>query len=332
MYPMKLIPVLKDIVWGGTRLYSEYGKGDVTNKKIAESWELAIHKNGMNIVENGDFAGISFEEVFDVSNGEIVMQDYKTKSRTPDKFPVLIKFIDAEQDLSVQVHPDNEYAMEHENELGKTEMWYIIDAVPGSKIVYGLKNSFTREQLESALADSGRFVDCLEYIDVKAGDVYFIPAGLIHAIGKGILIAEVQQNSDTTYRVYDYDRLVEGKKRDLHIKKALDVCIKNNTDVSREIIRNTDTGINAGYSVELLASCQYFTAKKYNISAEYESEVKLTAEKTSFNSIICLDGSAKIIFDGAEYNLRKGDSYFIPAGLGEYKISGSCVFLFVALD
>jgi len=328
MYPMKLIPVLKNIVWGGSRLYSEYGKGDDKNKEIAESWELAIHKNGTNIIENGSFAGHSLEEVFEISNGEIVSRGYKNNSQTPDKFPVLIKFIDAEQDLSVQVHPDNEYAMKNENELGKNEMWYIIDAKPDSEIVFGLKDKFTMEELEAMLRDTenniGKFAECLNYIKVKAGDVYFIPAGLIHAIGKGILVAEVQQNSDTTYRVYDYDRLVDGKKRELHIEKAMDVCIKSKTvpanSQNERIIEAKE-----GYNVEILAKCEYFTVKKYSVS----SEVNLQVNEISFDSIICLDGSADIKFGETKYKMAKGTSYFLPAGLGKYTIFGNCTFLLV---
>jgi len=295
---MKLKPVCKNIIWGGKRLAEEYGKSCGENKKIAESWELAAHKNGSNIIENGEYAGKSLEKLFKL-NKSIVAPGYNA-----DKFPLLIKFIDAEQDLSVQVHPDDDYAGKFAGESGKTEMWYIIDAKPGAKIIYGLNGDYTREDLIN-LINGGRFEECLNYIDVKPGDVYFIPAGLVHAIGAGILIAEIQQNSDTTYRFYDYNRLGDDfKPRELHINQALDVCIKTKTEYINQQKQN------------ILSECEYFKAQKIIIT----NLLCLCFE--SFVSVVCLDGEGEIFHGENKYKIKKGDSYFIPAGV-EFKIAGN---------
>ena len=303
LYPMKVKPVLKDIIWGGTRLSDEYGKVGVSNQKIAEAWELCVHDNGTNIVENGCYAGKTLAELFN-SSKTIVSSDY-----TADKFPILIKFIDAALDLSVQVHPDNDYAARVEGEAGKTELWYIVDCERDAKIAYGLNGDYTREQLREHI-NSGTLEACLNYINVTPGDVFFIPAGLIHAIGAGVLIAEIQQNSDTTYRMYDYNRAgADGKLRELHIEKALDVCITTKSEYIKQS------------SVAILSQCEYFSVYKdslQNLDASY-----------AFNSIICLDGSAEIVHNDIAYSINKGDSYFMPAGIGKYTIENAKDFSFI---
>ena len=310
LYPLKLKPVLKDAIWAGERLAKEYGKSDNPNKKIAESWELAVHKNGVNIIENGEYAGQTLEDLFKLDKS-IVSQDYKSA-----QFPLLIKFIDAEQNLSVQVHPDDGYAQKYENgELGKTEMWYIIDAKPSAKIVYGLNGYYTREELQN-LIDTGKFEDFLNYITVKPGDVYFIPAGLVHAIGAGILIAEIQQNSDTTYRFYDYNRLdANGNPRELHIKQALDVCIKTKTEYKDPKIKADNMPW-----FENLSQCQYFNVSRFDIKNIKNMTLNCPV---SFGSVICLDGDGEIIYKRKKYKIKKGDSYFFPAKTNDYKITGS---------
>jgi len=320
LYPMKLKSVLKDAIWGGKRLASEYNKSENINQKIAESWELTVHKNGVNIIENGEYSGKSLEDLFKFDKS-IISKNYKS-----DKFPILIKFIDAEQNLSVQVHPDNDYAEKYENELGKTEMWYIIDAKPEAKIVYGLNNNYTREELQN-LIDNNRFEECLNYIEVKPGEVYFIPAGLVHAIGEGILIAEIQQNSDTTYRFYDYNRIgADGKPRELHIKQALDVCIKTKTEYKNP--RIIDERISW---LELLCQCEYFNVSKFELKDIKQTTVNCP---NYFCSIICLDGESEIIYGRKKNNIKKGESYFIPAGTEKFtvkKIGRNCVFILTTL-
>jgi mannose-6-phosphate isomerase len=298
---MKLKPVLKDIVWGGTRLADEYKKAE-PNTKIAESWELCAHPNGVNIIENGEYAGKTLEEIYNYDSA---------------KFPILIKFIDAEQDLSVQVHPDNDYAEKHAGESGKTEMWYIMDCKPGAQLVYGLNADYTREQLEESInsSNSGKFENCLNYVNVKPGDVFFIPAGLIHAIGAGILLAEIQQNSDTTYRLYDYNRPgADGKPRELHVKQALDVCIKTKSEYKNPKIKNESAPW-----IELLSEFEYFSVSRLNLKKIKKSDMNISGY---FASVICLDGDGEIIAGREKYKIKKGDSYFIPAGIDSIQLAG----------
>ena len=301
LYPLKLRPVLKDIIWGGTKLASNYGKSSDPNQKIAESWELAVHKNGVNVIENGEYAGSTLEALFKA-----------------DEFPLLVKLIDAAQNLSVQVHPGDKYAAKHENDSGKTEMWYIIDANPGAKIVYGLNDRYTRKQLQT-LIDENRFEECLNYIEVSPGEVYFIPAGLVHAIGEGILIAEIQTNSDTTYRFYDYNRPgADNKPRELHIKKALDVCIKTKTDYINPIASPAP-----GH--EILSICEYFYAEKLrNLSCDFDT--------VSMRCIICIEGEGKITHEDKIYIAKKGETYLLPAGIGWCTVTGKATFIIVGAE
>ena len=302
LYPFKLKPVLKDIIWGGTRLASKYGKSNNHSQKIAESWELAVHKNGTSLIENGEYAGRTLGDLFECDKS-VVSPGYKS-----DIFPLLVKFIDAAQNLSVQVHPGDEYAAKHENESGKTEMWYVIDALPGSEIVYGLNGEYTREELQ-ALIDENRFEECLNYTKVKPGEVCFIPAGLVHAIGEGILILEIQQNSDSTYRLYDYNRPgPDGKPRELHIEKALDVCIK------------TPVKAPGAFGGGILAACEYFQAEIYQ-NANFE------LEPVSMSCVTCIKGEGSIIHRGKPYGIKSGDSYFLAAGTGKCEIEGDAVFI-----
>ena len=296
LYPLKLRPVLKDIIWGGTKLASKYGKSSDPNQKIAESWELAAHKNGMSIIDNGEYAGMALDGLFN-----------------SDKFPLLVKLIDAAQDLSVQVHPDDAYAAKYKNESGKTEMWYIMEANPGAKIAYGLNDRYTRKELQN-LIDENRFEECLNYTEVSPGEAYFIPAGLVHAIGEGILVAEIQTNSDTTYRFYDYNRLgADNKPRELHIEKALDVCIKTKTEYKNPIATPAP-----GH--EILTVCEYFYVEKLrNLSCEFET--------VSMHCVICIEGEGKITHEDKIYDIKKGESYLLPAGMGRCAVTGKATFI-----
>ena len=304
--PIKLISEFKEIIWGGNRLKEEYNKKSDLNN-IAESWELTVREDGMNTISGGEFDGYTMEQYIN-ENGFSVVTD-----KNLDRFPLLIKFIDAEDNLSVQVHPDDEYGLKYANSLGKTEMWYIIDAKPGSQLVYGLKEGVTNDMFAQAIKD-GKVEEMLNYVPVKKGDVFFIPSGLVHAIGAGILLAEIQQNSNITYRVYDYNRIgKDGKPRDLHINDALNVIVNRNEEEINKI--RYSKGQNDIFE---LANCEYFNVKRYNI----ETSIELDCDKTSFNSVLCLDGCGEIIFNGENYPISKGDSYYIPAGMGGYAIFG----------
>ena len=305
--PIKLNPVYKEIIWGGNRLKEEFNKASDLNN-IAESWELTVRDDGMNTIVGGEFDGKTMAEYIEKMGHEVVSKEKQ------DFFPLLIKFIDACDNLSVQVHPDDEYGLKNANSLGKTEMWYIMDAKPGSQLVYGLKQGVTNEMFAQAVKD-GCVEEMLNYVPVKKGDVFFIPSGLVHAIGAGILLAEIQQNSNITYRVYDYNRLgKDGQPRELHVNDALNVIV-NRTEEEIDAIRYSK-----GKSISSnLANCDYFNVCMYDV----KSAMFFNVDQKSFNSVLCLDGEGIIYCDNQTYKLSKGDSYFIPAGIGGYVVNGN---------
>ena len=305
--PFKLVPEFKEIIWGGNKLKTDYNKKSDLNN-IAESWELTVRPDGMNTIADGEFKGYTMEDFIN-KNGFSVVTD-----KNIDRFPLLIKFIDAEDNLSIQVHPDDEYAMDKANSLGKTEMWYVIDAKPGAKLVYGLKPGCDVKSLGEAISN-GTVEEQLNYVNVKKGDVFFIPSGLVHAIGAGILLAEIQQNSNITYRVYDYNRLgKDGKPRELHVTDALNVIVNRNEDEINKIRYSKGEK-----TPTCLASCEYFTVDKYNLNGK----ITLSTDCDSFNSVLCLDGNAELTYNNEKYAITKGDSYYIPANIGEYFIEGT---------
>lgn len=307
LYPMKLTAPCKDYLWGGNRLREEYGK--VSNAdKIAESWELSCHKDGQSVIANGEHSGETLTEYID-KQGKQVLGDNCKKF---EYFPILIKLIDAKDNLSVQVHPDNEYAMRVEGEYGKTEMWYIVDCDPGAELLYGFKHNITKEEFEARIKNN-TLLEVTNNVPVHKGDVFFIKSGTLHAIGKGILIAEIQQNSNTTYRIYDYGRVgADGKPRQLHIEKAVEVTKLTPPEFPTKAMGEVEK--KDGYTWQLLSKCEYFRVNKASVSEKCELE----AGKGSFNSILVLDGNGKI----GDLELKKGDSCFIPAGYGKYTFEG----------
>ena len=301
---LKLNPVFKDYIWGGTRLKDDFGF-DTGLEKTAEGWMLSCHEAGMNTICGGEYDGKTLKEVIETEGAEKICG---TECLRFPYFPVLIKLIDARDNLSVQVHPDDEYARRVENEFGKTEIWYVLDAADGAELIYGFKEKITKDEFKNAI-ESGTLLDKLNSVKVKKGDLFFIESGTVHAIGKGALIAEIQQNSNCTYRVYDYGRVgADGKPRELHIDKAVDV---SKTEPPKHAVshENADNGKN-----RLLAKCDLFTVNKYEI----DSSLTLQTNSKSFNHILVIDGCGDV--DGK--SVKKGDSLFVPANYGEYKISG----------
>ncbi len=310
-YPLKLDYVAKTALWAGSRLKSEYGK-KTDLETVSETWELSVREDEMSRIMNGEAEGMALAEYFDAVGYDSVSPNFKKG----DRFPLLVKLIDAADVLSVQVHPDDSYASTVENDSGKTEMWYVIDAVEGAELVYGLKDGVDSAEFAAAIAER-RIGDTLNYRKVKSGDTYFIPAGMLHAIGAGILIAEIQQNSDLTYRVYDFDRVgKDGKLRPLHVDKALDVT-RPYTDGEIDAIRYA-YGKQDGEG-ELLANSEYFRVRRLCVNGTQ----MLTADDSSFVSVLCIEGSGVVRYGEAEYAITKGDSYFIPAGMGDFKIGGN---------
>lgn len=284
----KLYPEYKDYIWGGDKLKTRYGK-QTKKTPCAESWELSFHKDGLTRLVNGKTLAESVTE-----------KDLGKNVKDFPFFPVLIKFIDAKDNLSVQVHPSDEYALENENSFGKTEMWYIVEAEEGAGIYLGFNRDVTKEEYKTAIKEN-RLTELLNFYEVKAGECYFIPSGTIHAIGKGCLICEIQQNSNLTYRVYDYGRKDKnGNTRELHIDKALKVTNLNKFEpITFE---------------DCLGKCEYFTVQKYEINGEKY----LYVDEQSFQYVTCVSGKGVI----ADLQMKQGDSFFIPANYGKYYING----------
>lgn len=314
---LKLNPVFKDYIWGGTRLKDDF-EFESNLDKLAEGWMLSCHKDGKNTILGGTYNNKTLEEVIEQFGKEKITG---TKSLNFPYFPVLIKLIDAKDNLSIQVHPDNDYAQRVENEFGKTEIWYVLDAEPDATLVYGFKEKITSEEFKKAIEDE-TLTDVLNVVNVKKGDLFFIEAGTVHAIGKGTLIAEIQQNSNSTYRVYDYGRVGnDGKPRELHIKKAVDV---SKTEPAKYEIKpfgeKEDIG---GNTAQLLTKCDLFTVYHYDV----KNTLTLNTNEESFNNVLVLDGNGKI----NDKDLKKGDSFFIPANFGDYKISGDAEIIVTSI-
>ncbi len=310
MEMFKLIPSVADYIWGGRRLIEEYGiKTD--KDPAAEAWVLSCHSAGPSTVEDGEFKGQTLEQVWE-NHKEIC----GTNGNKFEFFPILIKFIDAKNNLSIQVHPDNDYAMRVEGEYGKTEAWYILDCDEGAELILGFNREVSVEEFKKA-AQSEEMLNIVNKVKVKKGDLFFIESGTLHAICKGILLAEVQQNSNTTYRVYDYGRVgADGKPRALHIDKAADVTklypptIPN---ASERAVEKQDGGTRTH-----LTECDLFKMYSVETDGEYVSE----AGDESFVSLLCLDGSAEVVCGKKTLGMKKGESLFIPASSGEFKIIG----------
>ncbi len=258
--PFLLSPAAKDYIWGGTRLREEYNKHiDVT--PLAETWECSTHPDGPSRVASGVFAG---EKLVDVLRAHPEFIGTHPKTDGEGGLPVLIKFIDAARDLSVQVHPSDEYARTHEHgQLGKTEMWYVLEAAPGASLVYGFRQNLTRTMLAASLEDD-TVEQYLQKVEIHRGDVFLIESGTVHAIGAGAMIVEIQESSNLTYRMYDYHRLgKDGKPRELHIAKALDVVDLRQKPLPEQLQRTCEE--HDGYSVELLEQCEYFRTEQIHL-------------------------------------------------------------------
>ena len=314
----KLDPAFKDYIWGGTRLRDEYGK-KCDYDKVAESWELSCHKDGPSVVADGEYKGLTLNEYIEKAGKGVLGKNCERF----ENFPILIKLIDAKDNLSVQVHPDNEYAMRVEGEYGKTEMWYVVDCDEGATLLYGFKHEITKEEFARRIADN-TLLEVTNAVPVKKGDVFFIKSGTLHAIGKGILIAEIQQNSNTTYRIYDYGRVgKDGKPRELHVNKALDVTKL----APAEQYPETPVEKKDGYDIKLLSKCEYFTTYRVNV----DTKAELDADENSFNSILVLEGEP-VISGGETVSAKKGESVFISAGTGKYTVEGKCTFVLTKID
>ena len=274
---------------------------------LAEAWVLSCHPDGPSVIVNGPDQGKTLAEYIQ-NHGRQVLGTHCRRFRD---FPILVKFIDAKQNLSIQVHPGNRYALAEEHQYGKTEMWYVMDAGPNAFLYYGFKREVSREEFARRIRED-TLLEVLNAVPVQKGDVLFIESGTIHAIGANILIAEIQQNSNVTYRVYDYGRVgKDGKKRDLHIEKAL--AVTNRVPILR-----------SGRSYPHVADCDYFTVDKLNLDGSVMRKVGGAVGDESFVSILMMNGNGTISCEGESVPYQKGDSFFLPAGSGAYTVEGSC--------
>ncbi|MBR6091164.1 MAG: class I mannose-6-phosphate isomerase [Anaerolineaceae bacterium] len=295
---LKLKGACKDYIWGGTRLITEYNK-TFSGERLAETWELSCHPDGLSEIIDGPCAGETLKTYIETEGKQIL----GSSCRDFSEFPILVKLIDAKRDLSIQVHPDDAYALAHEGQYGKTEMWYVLDAGPEASLYHGFKKSISRREFRRHI-DDGTLPEVLNAVPVKKGDVFFIPAGTVHAVGKDILLAEIQQSSNVTYRVFDYNRPgPDGKLRPLHIEQAVEcACCEPPAEPY-------DFG---GH----LARCGYFTVDVMDSSQES------VCGEESFVHILVIEGTGKIICNTCETDLRKGDSLFLPAGSGKFSFAG----------
>lgn len=308
-YPIKFRPILQDKIWGGSKLRDILNK-DTKREQVGESWEISGVEGHISVVENGDEKGKSLKDLISEYKGKLLGE--RIYQEFGNDFPLLIKFIDAKTDLSVQLHPNDELAKQRHNSFGKTEMWYIIQADKGSKLNIGFnKDLDKREYLE--YLENGKITELLNFEEVKKGDSVFINTGKVHAIGGGVLLAEIQQTSDITYRIYDWDRVdAEGKGRDLHTALALDAIDfekKNDYWLNYEELENESSEI---------ASCEYFTTNFLPVKGEIEKDY---SSLDSFVIYMCVEGKSRISVGDNSEELKKGQSILIPAAAEKVKLT-----------
>lgn len=322
--PFLLKPAGKDYLWGGSRLKDDFSK-DMDLTPLAETWECSTHPDGPSVVASGAYAGRLLSEV--LSRHPEYMG---THPRTDGGLPILIKFIDARKDLSVQVHPDDEYAREHEHgSLGKTEMWYVLDAARDAKLVYGFYHDISREKLKKSLED-GTVERYLQKVKVQKDDLFYIEPGTVHAIGAGVLIAEIQESSNLTYRMYDYGRVDKnGRPRELHIAQALEVASRRGSRTPRQPMRVLK--YRKGCATELLCRCKYFQVERQLINTERCREMAdFQTDSNSFQVLLCIGGCGTMFGAGEMLHFFKGDCIFVPADSIPLKLHGRAQFLKVS--
>ncbi|MBT8243701.1 MAG: class I mannose-6-phosphate isomerase [Winogradskyella sp.] len=307
LYPLKFKPILKDKIWGGEKL-SKYLNKTTVSKTAGESWEISDVEGDTSVVSNGDLKGKSLKELVQTFKSDLIgSKNYQVFG---DKFPLLIKFIDARQDLSIQLHPNNKLAAERHNSFGKTEMWHVMQADEGSNLIVGFNQKITPAKYLKHLEDK-TLTEILNFDKVKKGDTYFIQVGRIHAIGTGVMLAEIQQTSDITYRVYDWDRVDEqGNERELHNDLAIDAI---DFDMKDDFRVKYDTSKN---QPNKMVSCQYFTTNYIHL----DSELKKQNNIDSFVIYICIEGSVNINVDSVIENVTKGETILLPAAIKNYTL------------
>ena len=312
-YPLVFTPILQDRIWGGTKLRTDLGK-DIPTETTGESWELSAVEGNVSIVKNGGLAGTPLTDLLEQFPDDIL--GTAVHAKFGKQFPLLFKFLDAREDLSIQVHPNDALAKERHNSFGKTEMWYVMQADEGSRIIVGFKEKSSPEEYLDKLKNKN-LIDILNEQPVKKGDVYFLETGTIHAIGAGIVIAEIQQTSDITYRIYDWDRVdANGNGRQLHVEEALEAMNYNPTDTKKEYTKNINES-------NVTVDCPYFTTNYFPL----QGSADITKDGNSFTVYICTEGEYSIDAEGETYSFKKGDTVLIPAALKAFTLNGRATLL-----
>lgn len=319
MLPFKLTPVFQDYIWGGGRLKTEYGKKTAA-AVVAESWELSAYPGASAVIATGELAGTGFYDfVFRYP------QYCGNNASLENGFPILMKLIDAKRDLSIHVHPDNDYALREERESGKTEMWVVLDCEPGSFLYFGFKQSLSREEVNDHLK-AGRLEETLRRVEPRKGDVFYIPAGTLHGVGGGLLLVEIQQNSNLSYRLYDYNRSGPGgKPRPLQVEKALDVLTAAPAPLAAPGACSLTA--NSEYELSRLVKCDLFTVFRLVLSGRYIHRM----DPSSFMAILCVEGDGTLICGDVGLPVTKGETIFVPATREKFELSGIGGFIFATI-
>ena len=326
--PLKLKPAVKDYLWGGSRLRDDFHY-EVEISPFAEAWVCSTHPDGSSLVISNDRKENQYETLANVIKKHPEYLGSHARSIANGEMPILIKLIDANKDLSIQVHPDDEYASRMENSLGKTEMWYVLDAQEDAKLVYGFNRDVNKTEIKAKI-DKGGIINVLNYVSIKKDDIFLIEPGTVHAICAGTLIAEIQENSNITYRLYDYDRIDKnGMKRQLHLDKALEVANFKSSKTPRRPMRVLK--YHKGYAKELLSRCKYFQVERMLINTKIiDGFIHYKTEINSFHVFLCLEGSISVF--NKDYNtiMEKGDCVFIPADCDQLLLDGCAQLLDVS--
>lgn len=313
LYPLQFQPILKDRIWGGSKLKTYLNK-PITSEITGESWEISTVENDVSIIANGNFKGKSLNQIITQFPEQVLGS--KVYSQFGDQFPLLFKYLDAREDLSIQVHPNDALATERHNSFGKTEMWYVMQADKDARLIVGFKKQSSKEAYQKSLKNKA-ILDILDTKSVKKGDVFFLETGTVHAIGAGTVIAEIQQTSDITYRLYDFDRVdATGNTRELHVDLALDAINYNVVTAQKEYSKIENTS-------NLIVNCPYFTTNYVPL----DGTVTIEKDKQSFTVYMCVEGDLELLYEEVTYKYKTGDTILIPAEMAVYKISGKANLL-----
>lgn len=313
LYPLQFEPILKERIWGGEKLKTILNK-PIVSKITGESWELSTVQGDVSVVANGVLKGKSLMDLIDETPDAIL--GTKVYERFGKQFPLLFKYLDAREDLSIQVHPNDKLAKERHNSFGKTEMWYVMQADADARIIVGFKEDSSKEEYLKHLHDN-TLVSILDDVKAKSGDVFFLETGTVHAIGAGLVVAEIQQTSDITYRLYDFDRVdAQGNKRELHVDLALDAINYNKVDTQKKYDSKANTS-------NVVVDCPYFTTNFIPL----EDKVEVSKSGETFTVYMCIEGSFEIEYDGFKHTYIKGDTVLVPAAINAFVLSGKASIL-----